>query len=59
MTCWFFHAWTKWKSICYGPFRVKNPAGDVVDSGQYVEQRRECSRCGKVDLREVRTRLFQ
>lgn len=43
------HAWGQWKSVYQGP---------LVDGektvGSYETQRRECPKCGRVELRDLR-----
>lgn len=59
--CWpFFHRWAKWKTTDHGklessifvltgqPHRVD---GSPITTGHFEEQRRECEKCGKCQLR--------
>jgi hypothetical protein len=48
--CWLFHRWGKWVVVGHGDVESD---GAVV--GRFIEQRRDCLRCGKIQLREAQT----
>lgn len=51
--CWpWTHSWSKWRGIGQGTI-ISRFTDRML--GQYEELRRECSECGKVQMREVRT----
>lgn len=51
--CWpWNHKWSKWAVI--GEGKLARALQPVVIVGYYIEQRRECSECGKIQMREVR-----
>lgn len=51
------HSWSKWETTAQGEigsrttFRGKPIEGSEKVIGTFIEQRRECSVCGKVQLR--------
>jgi len=57
--CW--HRWTKWKISGEGYLQAEYDALTGVHleqhekfiSGKYVRQQRECTKCGKVQLRRI------
>lgn len=57
MSCWpWTHRWTKWKEIARGDlFAERLSTGSQIPIGYFVEQQRECERCGKMQIREIST----
>jgi len=59
--CW--HRWSKWKEIGRGTMAAVTDAltGRMLEKdeqytkGMWMRQERECSKCGKKQLREERT----
>jgi len=53
MTCrWWRHRWSKWKVINEGNVRTKGALElEFMVTGAFVEQRRECLDCGKLQIR--------
>jgi len=58
--CW--HKWAKWKVTAEGVFKMeydvltgrKLEDHEKYTSGVFVQQQRECEKCGKLQLRRVR-----
>jgi hypothetical protein len=66
LRCWpWSHQWSKWNTYSGGKLVKITDAlglpireGDGIAQhviGDYENQRRECQRCGKAELREIRT----
>ena len=63
MICW--HRWTKWEKIAEGIITRKYNLYTLqmllpeqqYESGQFEDQRRECKKCGKSELRRVTASL--
>ena len=45
---WCWHRWSKWSEVKEEGIRVQN-----LGEGFAHYQRRDCEKCGRVDLREV------
>ena len=64
MSCWpWSHQWSKWIVVNSGRVREPKshllgeiePVEEWIEVGTFEEQRRVCEKCGKSQLREVRT----
>lgn len=61
MSCWpWSHKWTKWELFAEGKMlktfnaltgNPLNVDGKPAIIGRYIEQRRECTECGKLQMR--------
>jgi hypothetical protein len=57
-SCFLFHKWGKWQIIDEGPILRqyhRDPRAHSV--GRYIEQKRVCECCGKVQLDMQKTEL--
>jgi hypothetical protein len=46
--CW--HAWSKWEIFEEGSIGRTHTDGKTVPIGNYIMQRRHCSKCGKAQI---------
>jgi hypothetical protein len=53
-SCWWSHDWSKWKIIEEGETISTITKATI---GKYFYQRRECLRCGKVEIEKEDTLL--
>jgi hypothetical protein len=52
--CWpWSHDWRKWQTIERGELLHRHSTEPII-VGCYENQRRECKKCGKSQLREIR-----
>ena len=57
--CWiFFHDWSEWGSEFMSETTMVDLCGRYLYTVAYPIQRRKCLKCGKVQKRKVRERLF-
>jgi|HubBroStandDraft_4_1064222.scaffolds.fasta_scaffold359558_2 hypothetical protein len=47
--CWIFHKWNRWETIAQGMY--SRPESKTY-TARFIEQKRECLRCGKIQMRE-------
>lgn len=49
------HTWSKWKTFDEGTIKRREPylpiTGEYVVIGRYIYQSKECTTCGKVNIR--------
>jgi hypothetical protein len=54
--CWpWAHDWSKWQTFSHGLIVVNAGEKPPRPLGSFIEQKRECAKCGKIQLRESRT----
>lgn len=55
-SCIFMHRYAPWTIFREGDISA-GPKDSRVKIGYYVEQRRVCDRCGRIEIRSVQTKI--